>query len=1151
MILMLLALTSHAAEFPLIASGDSWNYLDTGIDPGPTWMDVGFDDSFWRTGASPHGYGIFDAITVVDYGLDPLNKPITNWFRYEFDVVNAASMTGLVLSLRYDDAALVYLNGVELERVNLPIGVITDQTVSLTPIIGSQTFEFSQFVVDAALLSEGTNLMAVEIHQDSSASYDLAFDVILSAYDGPTSVTRGPYLQQSSDTEMTVMWRSAGPSDSTVWYGPSVGNLTNQVDDLTPALDHEVTLTGLNPDETYFYAVGDPAGILAGDDADHKFTTHPVPGSRTPTRIWVLGDCGTADLNAASVRDSWALYDGTAPDVWLLLGDNAYGSGTDIEYQRAIFDFYPETLRQVAGWSTIGNHDGYSADSLTQVGPYFDIFKFPTAGEVGGVASGTEAYYSFDYANIHFISLDSDGSDRAVAGAMLTWLVQDLQATTQEWIIAMWHHPAYSKGSHNSDFELGMVEMRENANPILEQYGVDLILAGHSHSYERSYLIDQHYGLTTDLTQAMILDDSDGTRDDGFSYRKPTQGLGGNEGAVYIVAGSSGKVSGGSLDHPAMHLSMSQLGSVVIDVDGDDLDAIFLQGDGQVTDTWAITKGVTSIVLFDGPRTALEGEMLNYEAYGQQADGNEVPSYLWDFGDASPTETTAAVTHSYPNEGVYPMVLTVEDDQGFQVVREVDIDIINGPPIIDPIIVPLASEGEVIQLTATATDPSGDLFTFSWNMGDGTILVGSVANHAYDDDGFYYGTVTATDVRNAAAEMDFTVIVDNANPVITSIIPNYVTEGSPSHISASATDPGVNDILTFSWDVGDGSPPRVGPFLDHTFPDSGTWPVTLTVTDGDGGSTDQLVDIDVGNVAPNIDALVGVLFANEGDNVPFSAIASDLGGDPITFSWDFGDGSVGQGDLVQHAYGNDGEWTVTLSADDGDGGIAVEEHVISVANLPPSVDALIISGGPIEGTPLSLSATASDPGVDDPIVISWDFGDGEFDEGPSVVHSWERDGIFVATVTVTDDNGDGETVLLPLVVENADPEITSLPNDLEGYPDSLWAYNADGVDPGNDPLTWRVTGPAGAEVDDNGRVTWLPNEGHEGGTFWFTLEVLDNAGGSGDQMWPVTVRAPGSGADLPSLDHDEARAPQSGCNQSGGVPTGLWLMVLLAFRRRR
>src|SRR5206468_1250949 len=135
-------------------------------------------------------------------------------------------------------------------------------------------------------------------------------------------------------------------------------------------------------------------------------------------------------------------------------------------------------------------------------------------------------------------------------------------ANTQQWLIAYWHHPPYSKGSHDSDSESELQQMRQYANPILESHGVDLVLSGHSHSYERSYLLNGHYGSSSTLTSAMILDKGDGRVDGTGAYEKPAP-LTPNKGAVYTVAGSSGQTSGGSLDHPAMYLSLNVLGSLV------------------------------------------------------------------------------------------------------------------------------------------------------------------------------------------------------------------------------------------------------------------------------------------------------------------------------------------------------------------------------------------------------------------------------------------------------------------------------------------------------------------------------------------------------------------------------------------------------------
>lgn len=405
------------------------------------------------------------------------------------------------------------------------------------------------------------------------------------------SVSRGPYLQQGTDSSMIVRWRTSGNTDSVVRYGTDSANLSQSTTVTGSRTEHTVLLTGLNAASQYYYSVGTSDGSLAGDSSFH-FTTSPPPGPAAATRLWVIGDAGTANQNARDVRDAYKSFVGAdTADLLLMLGDNAYNDGTDAEYQAAVFNTYPEILRQMPVWPTLGNHDGHSADSVNQSGPYYDIFELPKAAEAGGLASGTEAYYSFNYANIHFICLDSYETNRATGGAMLTWLENDLALNTADWVIVFWHHPPYTKGSHNSDTEGRLIDMRQNALPIIEAWGVDLMMSGHSHSYERSYLLDSHYGLSGTLdVDTMILDIGDGREGSNGSYVKPAAVAVANAGAVYAVAGSSGKISGGNLNHPAMFYSASILGSLVIDVTGNRLDAQFIDNTGAVQDFFTIEK---------------------------------------------------------------------------------------------------------------------------------------------------------------------------------------------------------------------------------------------------------------------------------------------------------------------------------------------------------------------------------------------------------------------------------------------------------------------------------------------------------------------------------------------------------------------------------
>ena len=580
--------SSVQADQTLVPAGATWKYLDNGSNQGTAWQAPFFSDALWAEGAAELGYGDLDEATVVGFGGNTSNRFITTYFRKTFSVSSPSAFSGLNLSLLRDDGAVVYLNGTEVRRDNMPAGPVTSGTLASSALGTPAEATFYSTTISPTLLVAGSNTLAVEIHQANATSSDVSFNLELTGVD-TASVTRGPYLQQGTPGSIIVRWRTNIATVGSVSWGLEAGSLANVVEEAAATTEHEIKLTGLQPATPYFYAVGTPSSVFASGP-DYTFTTPPPVGTAQPTRIWVLGDSGTADANAIAVRNAYQTFTGpTKTDVWLMLGDNAYNAGTDAEFQAAVFNIYPAFLRQNPLWSAVGNHDtGSSTNPLLTI-PYFQIHNFPTNGEAGGIASGTERYYSFDQANIHFICLDSMTSSRSASGPMAIWLQDDLASTVQPWIIAFWHHPPYTKGSHNSDTETQLIEMRQNILPFLEAGGVDLVLAGHSHSYERSYLLNGHYGSSTTLTPAMKKDAGSGREDTTGVYAKPGNNAA-NQGAVYITAGSSGKISGGTLDHPAMFTSLNNLGSVVLDITGTRLDAKFVRENGFVVDYFTIDK---------------------------------------------------------------------------------------------------------------------------------------------------------------------------------------------------------------------------------------------------------------------------------------------------------------------------------------------------------------------------------------------------------------------------------------------------------------------------------------------------------------------------------------------------------------------------------
>ena len=402
---------------------------------------------------------------------------------------------------------------------------------------------------------------------------------------------RAPYLQSLTQDSVTIRWQTRQNRMGVLKYGLHPDNLNYTLLEDSVGKVHSITATELRPDTRYYYSTGDISGYKDPDTEYDWFRTMPKVDSDKPTRIWVIGDSGQPGEVSINVRDAMMNWieenprpDSEYLDLWLALGDIAYRSGTNEQFQAALFDTYPNILRNQSLWPVYGNHD---ARRWT----YFKLFTLPENGEAGGVPSGTENYYAIDYANIHLVILDTQDSSLKPGSDMLEWLKEDLAQNTKQWLIAAFHHPPYSKGSHNSDdiqdSDGRLIKVRKYLLPILEAAAVDLVLSGHSHMYERSHLMDCHYGQSDEFGDDNIV--SDGIYGQYKEYRKPKNNIA-HSGAVYVVAGSSSKVDSGPLDHPAMVVSMEEAGSLVIDVEGSRLTSRFINEEGAVKDEFSIQK---------------------------------------------------------------------------------------------------------------------------------------------------------------------------------------------------------------------------------------------------------------------------------------------------------------------------------------------------------------------------------------------------------------------------------------------------------------------------------------------------------------------------------------------------------------------------------
>jgi len=632
----------------LIPYNSSWKYLDKGTNQGTAWRAASFNDAAWVSGNAQLGYGDGDEATIVSYGSRSSNKYITTYFRKTISVPDISQFIGYTLSLKRDDGAVVYLNGTEIFRTNMPSGTI-GYTTRATAAASDDGNTAQVKALTSSQIIQGTNTIAVEIHQNVNTSSDCSFDLELKATttggggggSSTATLTRGPYLNSALQNGIVLRWRTDVPTNSKVSYGTSAGSLTQSVTDNTATTEHIISLTGLTANTLYFYNIGSTTQSLQGD-ASNYFKTLPVVGSTQKIRVMAMGDMGNNSTNQINVRNAYQSFNGTQhTDAWLLLGDNAYSNGTDAEFQSKFFAIYQGGIsKNHVLWPSPGNHDyaGSAARQADHAIPYYDMFTLPKNGEAGGLASTTEAFYSYNIGNVHFISLDSYGWETGntrlydTTGKQAVWLKQDLAANTLPWTVVYFHHPPYSKGSHNSDTDPEEVSMRQKIVPILERFKVDLVLSGHSHVYERSFLINGHYGTESTFSPSAHALSSSSAKYNGSTnsclYIKKSTDI--RNGVVYAVVGSAGQLGGTSTGYPhnAMYYSNSTNGGLLVfEVENNRLDAKWVCADGVVRDNFTIMKNVNqsmNVSVTTGGSTTLTASWVGNYSWSNGATSRSI-----------------------------------------------------------------------------------------------------------------------------------------------------------------------------------------------------------------------------------------------------------------------------------------------------------------------------------------------------------------------------------------------------------------------------------------------------------------------------------------------------------------------------------------------
>lgn len=325
------------------------------------------------------------------------------------------------------------------------------------------------------------------------------------SYPAGTSLWRHPYLESTTHTSVRIAWTSRSGGDGVVQWAPDPAGPwtdvpaaaeqfpTSRTDQEDDYVAYDATITGLTENSAYCYRIVEDGTVLAeGLRFDTAWT-----GTDRPVRIVAIGDSGDGSAEQLELRDT--IVANEEFDILMHLGDMAYDIGRFTEFESYFFDVYADIMDDTAVFTTMGNHE-FLSDSGQ---PYRDVYHI---FEEGVREEDRELYYSFDYGNIHFVSLDSNEGtlipiyldiNERVTDDMFDWMEQDLAASDAEWNVVFMHHPFYSSSERGVRWE----NIRRWLNR-LEDLGVDLVLAGHDHHYERS--VPTSHGCTSTMQDGLV-----------------------------------------------------------------------------------------------------------------------------------------------------------------------------------------------------------------------------------------------------------------------------------------------------------------------------------------------------------------------------------------------------------------------------------------------------------------------------------------------------------------------------------------------------------------------------------------------------------------------------------------------------------------------
>jgi len=372
-----------------------------------------------------------------------------------------------------------------------------------------------------------------------------------------------------------------------------------------------------------------------------------------------------------------------------------------------------------------------------------------------------------------------------------------------------------------------------------------------------------------------------------------------------------------------------------------------------VTDDAGATNSVTTTVVIvaaanespvanpGGPYNATVGTAVQFNGAASSDSDGTIASYSWDFGNGT-TGTGATPTATYAEAGTFNVTLTVTDNDGATNSASTTVVIVaaaNESPVANPGGPYNGAVGAAVQFNgAASSDSDGTIASYSWDFGNGTTGTGATPTATYAEAGTFNVTLTVTDNDGATSSASTTVVITavviNQPPVANSGGPYDGTVGAAVQFDGSASSDPDGTIASYSWDFGNGTT-GTGENPTATYTEEGTFDVTLTVTDNVGATNSMSTTVEIAAVDNQLPiANPGGPYKGTVDIIVLfnGFFSSDPDGRIVSYSWDFGDGSVGEGVTPIHTYTEEGTYDVMLTVTDDDGGTNTASTTIDVVN---------------------------------------------------------------------------------------------------------------------------------------------------------------------------------------------------------------------------